>query len=208
MAVTTQIFKTPTLEQTVNQFADHMPVGKAWEAKYVDGSNMRGLQFGCARPFNISQSYIELLSNEFDINKTTLLINEWEESVGLPDDCLGLSGDIEQRRENVITRLNKAPIVTLQEMQDYVDNIFPSSGIILFTGVEYYSFELSFEATFIGDLNTKFVIVAEIPQQEPNFEYEFEFEFTGAVDNPELRCVLEKIIPANVVLIIEEADDR
>ena len=203
MAVTTQIFKTPTLEQTVNQLAEHMPTGKAWEAKFVTDSNMRGLVFGAAKPFNIAQSFIQLLADEFNINKTTLLINEWEKSVGLPDNCLGLSSDIVQRRENVITRLNKIPIVTLQEMQDYIDNIFPSAGIILFTGVEYYSFELSFEATFIGDLNTKFVIVAEIPQQDPRFEYEFELDFTGAVDNSELRCVLEKIIPANVVLIIE-----
>ena len=81
-------------------------------------------------------------------------------------------------------------------MQDFVDAIFPGGGIILFTGVEYYSFEMTFESIFLGDLNEKFIIVAEIPEAAPFFEYDFEFEFTGATDNEKLRCVLEKIIPA------------
>ena len=53
MAVTTAIFKTPTVTQTTEQLADHMPLGRVWEAKNVVGSNLNGLMAGCAKPFNI-----------------------------------------------------------------------------------------------------------------------------------------------------------
>jgi len=208
MTVTKEIFKQPTLEVTANQLAEHLPDGDAWEAKYVDGTNLRGLVVGSADPFNTVQAELELLCNEFHISATTLLIDEWEESVDLPDDCLGAFADLETRRALVIERFRKVPTVTLQEMQDFVDRIFVGGGILLFTGVEYYSFELTFESEFIADINEKFVIVAEIPIQEPTFEYEFEFDFTGAADNEKLRCVLERIIPANVVLLIREARNR
>ena len=70
MSVTEDIFKTPSLTQSANQLADHLPKGKAWESKYIDNSNLRGLIVGCSNPFNTVQSFIELLSNEFDIDQT------------------------------------------------------------------------------------------------------------------------------------------
>lgn len=208
MTVTTEIFKTPTLDETANQFADHLPMGKVWEAKRVADTNLRGLIVGSARPFNISQSFIELLSNEFDIDQTTLLINEWEKSVGLPDDCIGQLSTIEERRDAVSQRLNKDPIVTLSEMQAYVNGIFPNDGIILFTGTDFYTLEYTLEQTLLGAIDEKFIIVAELPKQEPFLEYILETDLTGAANNDKLRCVLERVIPANVVLIIEEAADR
>lgn len=207
MTVTDKLFKTPSINETANQLADHMPQGRVWESKYIENSNLRGLVVACASPFNISQSFIELIANEFDINQTTLLIGEWEKSVGLPDDCIGELTDIAERRAAVIRRLNKTPIVNMAELQAYVDILFVGAGIVLKTGVEYYDFELSFESDFIGDVNTKFIIVAEIPATGETFEYDFELEFSGATNDEKLRCVLEEVLPSNVVLVITEAID-
>jgi len=205
MAVTKDIFKTPTQSGTTAQLVEHLPQGKAWEAKAVDGTTLQALVSGAAKPFNTTQKNIEVLCNEFNINTTTsILINEWEESVGLPDECLGVTSDLQARRDAVIQRLRRTPFVTLAEMQAYVDELFPGAGIILFTGVEYYTFEYDFETIFLGEIDEKFVIVAELPVQDPKFEYEFEYQFTGAADQTKLRCVLERVIPANVLLIIEE----
>ena len=208
MAVTKEIFATPTIEGTADQLADHMPQGEAWEAKFVDGTNLRGLVIGTASPFNTLQATIEQLCNEFNINITNLLIDEWEVSVGLPDDCLGVSGTIEERRDAVIHRLRKEPIVNLAEMQAFVDSIFPNDDIILFTGTDFYTLEYTLEQSLLGDVNEKFILVAELPKQEPFLEYTLETDLTGAANNDKLRCVLERIIPSNVILIIEEAIDR
>lgn len=209
MSVDKAIFKTPTQEGTTNQLADHLPKGKAWEAKSVFDSNLRSLVSAAAKPFNTTQKNIEVLCNEFNINETDLLLTEWEESVGLPDDCLeGTITDLDERRTAVIQRLRRTPIVTLAELQTYVDGIFPDAGIILFTGVDYYLFELNFEANFLGDIDEKFIIVAEIPSQVPKFEYDWEIDFTGATDQTKIRCVIERVIPANVLLKIEEVAFR
>jgi hypothetical protein len=202
--VKTSILNAPSLDQTVRQLSEHMPQGQLWEAKAVAGTNLNNLMYGVAKPFNITQELIEKLKDELNINTTVDLISEWETSVGLPDDCDGISDNIEQRRTAVIQRFRKVPIVTIDDLQDYVDAKFPDLGIKLYTGTEYFNFEYSFETSFWGNISDKFIIVAEIPSQEPFFEFEFEMEFTGGVNTDFLRCTIERVIPANVVLIIVE----
>ena len=200
------LFDAPDLEGTANKLAEHLPQGLAWEAKNIDGTNLRGLLLSTAAPFNNVEGRIEELACQFDINQTTLLIREWEVSVGLPDECSDPNATLEERRSAVIERLSRNPIVTLQEMQDYVDLLFPEDNIELRLGSDFLSFEYDFEYTFTGGINDRFTIIAKVPRQEPCFEYDFEYCFTGAADFDRLRCVLEQVIPANVVLIIVECD--
>ena len=173
MSVTEKIFEAPDVDGTSDQLAHSLPKGRIWESKFISGSNLRALISGAANPFNLAEQKIEELSNEFDINKTTLLIDEWEESVGLPDDCLGQTSDIEERRRRVIQRLQKKPEVTLADLQTLVDVIFPTANIELFPGSDYYTFEYEFEVPFFGDLNERFILVARVPSQAPLFEYDF-----------------------------------
>jgi len=197
----TNIFTAP--ESTGQQVADSLPRGRAWGAKNVDGSNTRGLIDSIAVAHNRTQQQIELLDDEFRIEQTFDLLIEWEKSVGIPDECLGTSDTLAQRRQVVIDRLRKKPLVTLQDLQGYVDSIFPGLGVVLYPGSEYYTFEFAFEAPFFGGIDEKFILVAEVPLSGDAFEYEFEIEFEGVVDTTQLECLLNKIIPANVFLIIE-----
>lgn len=202
--VKTTLLDAPTLDQTADNLALHLPQGRAWESKSIEGTNLRALVKASALPFNSIEQIVELIAREFDINQTTLLIDEWEKSVGLPDTCLGPLIDIEDRRALVIERLRKRAVVTLEELQAAIDVIFPGVGIALYAGTDYYTFEYSFELDFIGGINERFVIVATVPPQNPQFEYSFEFDFERGVDLDKLRCYLRKIIPGNVALVIEE----
>jgi uncharacterized protein YmfQ (DUF2313 family) len=181
-----------------------MPQGALWEAKNISGSNMQGLMYGMSRPMNMAQQVAETLSRELDINRTVDLIDDWETSVGLPDDCMPGGTDIESRRNSVIERLRKVPTVTLAEMQSYINSVFPDKDIQLSPGRVSFSYEYSFEYDFMGN-NEAFVLVVEIPPQVPTFELGFEYDFTSGVDEPEIRCVLDRIIPANVILFFKEA---
>lgn len=204
MTVTEAKFKQPDIKGTVRQLADHMPTGAAWAAKSVEDSDLYAQMHGTAKPFNIAQGRIEDLSREFDINQTVELIGEWEESVGLPDQCLGPVSDLQERRKLVIEQLSKTPIVTLAEQQAYIDRLIPELGVTLVPGVEFFSFEYALEMFFLGNVDARFIIVAIIPPQEPFFEYDFEFDFTGGVNQEKLLCVLERITPANVLPLILE----
>jgi hypothetical protein len=182
---------------TVNQLGDHMPQGILWEAKTVSGSNTQGVMYGVSKPINTIQQLMETLATELNINATEALVDVWEASTGLPDTCTGLLTDLTQRRNAIIERIRKVPIVTLPEMQTYIDSIFPDKGVVLSTGVEALAPDFT-------DNSRRFIIVVDVPPQEPTFELEFEYDFISGVDEVEIRCVLERVIPANVVLLFRE----
>lgn len=198
------IFKAPSKEVSAQQMADCLPTGRAWGKRNDPESNVRKLINALSTAFNIVQQYVELLDDEFKISQTTDLLEDWEDSVGIPDSCVALSQTIAERRQDVIDRLSKNPIVTLADMQSYVDNIFPGLGVTLYPGYEYYNFEYDFEVSFLpAGVSDKWILVAQVPLSDNQFEYEFEMEFEGGVNTERLECLLNKINPAPVYVIIE-----
>ena len=197
------LFKAPTQSETAQQLADSLPNGRAWASKNIDDSNARKLINSLAIAYNRVQQQIQLLSDEFDILQSIELLPDWEESVGLPGECLGEADTLEQRREQVIQRLRKTPIVTRADYEDFLTRLFPGLGIEVISGYDYYNFEYTFETPFWGDINEKFVLVVKVFVAGDNFEYDFEMPFVGGPDTTQLECILRKITPSNVVIIIE-----
>jgi uncharacterized protein YmfQ (DUF2313 family) len=199
----TDFFKTPPLDGTAQQMADSIPQGRAWGSKNIEGSNERKLITSLAAAHNRVQQQIELLSGEFNILQTVELLPDWEESVGLPSTCFGLAETIEQRREQVIQRLRKQPVVTRADFQDFLDGLFPELGVEVIPGSEYFTFEYDLEATLIGELDEKFILVVKVPISGDQLEYDLEYDLTGGPNTDQLECVLRKITPCNVLIIIE-----
>ena len=196
MSVPLTKFDQPTIDETVIQLADHMPRGEAWGAKLIDGSVLNAVMHGTSKPFNITQGRISDLATDFDINETVELISDWETSVSLPDDCFGLVTDIDERRAQVAERFARTPVVTLSEQQAFVEAIFPDDEITLIPGEEYDG--------FVDDFDARFILVIETPASAPFFELDFEITFTGGVNTSALLCVMRKIVPANVTLVFVE----
>lgn len=195
------LFKAP--DSTAQQMADSLPTGRAWGRRNDESSNTRRLINSLSVAHNRCQHQIELLDDEFRIDQTFDLLEDWETSVGIPDICLGTAETIAQRRQAVIDRLRKDPIVTLAEMQAYVDGLWPGLGIALYPGYDYYNFEYEFEAPFWGDISERFILVAAVPLSDITFEYEWEMTFEGGPNVTQLECLLNKINPACVYVIIE-----
>ena len=86
--------------------------------------------------------------------------------------------------------------MSLQEMQDFINDAISGVTIVLFPGDAYTGYPGGFPAS----VNKKFLIVAEISLLE-QFEYEFEYPFLTGIDTTELECRMNKIIPANVLFI-------
>ena len=81
----TNIFTAPTGAETAQQMADACPDGRAWAAKNIDDTNMRKLINSLSPAQNRTQQQIQLLDEQFRIEQTTDLLEDWETSVGLPD---------------------------------------------------------------------------------------------------------------------------
>lgn len=189
--VSTGIFSTPELAVTTNQLAQHLPDGRAWVSKYIEGSNMRGLVRSVAASFNRVQQQIEALANEFNIPLTTDLLPEWEASVGLPDECITQAETLQERRDAVISRLRRLPIVTQEDFQNLGQELTGVPTTVL-PGIEVDTVVVK---------ETRFRMYVSFPTLSESFPYDFAFPF-GSFRPDIVTCVFRQVAPANVIVLL------
>jgi uncharacterized protein YmfQ (DUF2313 family) len=190
------ILDAPSVEETLQQISQHLPQGRAWGNKLVDGSNTYALLRSCAVAFNLIQEKIEELAREFNINLTEELLPEWETSVGLPDDCVQELNTLQEQRENVIFRLRKVPIVTKAEFEE-LGTALAGTTVTVTPGDE---------VDMTGTTESRFKLYVSFPVASTGFEYDFDvgppagFPL-GGFRNDLVFCVFNKIVPASVVVL-------
>lgn len=202
--LTDDLFRVFTKDEMARLMAEFLPGGRAWDKKYNPESNMYKFLKGLSPAYIEIQKQINNLKQEFNINTTVDLIDKWEASVGLPDICLGPLTDIRQRREYVIARFRKTPIVTLQEIESILRAFFPDTQLNLYSGHSYYGFERTFERSFGYGLQSLFIIVVELDFSgtTETYEYTFEHKFAGGINSEQIKCFLKNFISANVLIVI------
>lgn len=145
--LTDEYFKAPTQEECTKSVASELPNGPYWAAKLINNTFIYALVFATAGMLGLFKSLIETLAKEFNLYTTSLLIDLWETSVGLPDPRLGdTSLTLCDRRRAVLRRLTKVPIITLVDMQLLVDTQFPDYGIWLTStpNAEFFRYHFPF----------------------------------------------------------------
>jgi uncharacterized protein YmfQ (DUF2313 family) len=83
-----------------------LPDGEAFNAKYIDGSNLNKLQKARATEFKRFGDYISELIKEVDPSTTDDMLSRWEESFGIPDECIPLATTVEERRDNLVLKFS------------------------------------------------------------------------------------------------------
>jgi uncharacterized protein YmfQ (DUF2313 family) len=184
-------FSAPSLLVTTGQLSEHLPQGRAWASKNIPTTNLHKLIRSMAASFNRVQQQIELLSTEFNIPLTNDLLPDWEKSVGLPDDCQGIGQALAERRENVISRLRRLPIVTVADFEALGEEL-SGEPVTVVPGTD-----------IDNPLNrhSRFKLFVQFPNQIDGFVYDFEVPF-GNFRSDIVQCVFEKIVPANVIVVI------
>ena len=89
-----------SISKHADSIADYLPGGKLFESARITDTNFRKLLIGLAKELFNAEGYLKIVSNEYDINTTTLLIEEWESALGIPDTCFAADGTIEERRRD------------------------------------------------------------------------------------------------------------
>lgn len=188
------------MERAASQLASIIPDGRAWQAKNLAGTNMYALVSACAAEFREIQIQIETLATEFNVRLTNQLLPDWEESCGLPEECLGAMASLQDRRNAVILRLRKIPFVT---KADYEQLAFDLTGlsVTVTPGAEIELFPLDFPVPFSSG-NSYFKLYVTFNDAIGGFPYLFPFNFVSTGDNI-IRCVFEQIAPANVLIIFQ-----
>ncbi len=92
------------LQNQADLLARYLPNGKAWEGKYIEGSNLRNLLIAVGQEFQNIEDQNEWLRRELNIYTTVDLLEYWEADYGIPDEdgIFIVDGKtIEQRRFNL-----------------------------------------------------------------------------------------------------------
>lgn len=174
--------------------------GDAWEAKVHPESVLYRLTKGLVTEFERLEAVVKLISDEMDIDQTEELLDLWETSVGIPDDCFSNAFTLEQRRSNIITKLARIPgSITAADFLAVADAL--GFSVIITPGNQIPFGELPGGTT---DIERRFFMKVTILNAAliEGFPYTFPITFEESVQNM-IRCVFDKMTPANTRVIYD-----
>ncbi len=198
------LIKHHSKSKHADSLADYLPSGRLFEASRVDGTNFRKLLMGLSSELFVGEGYLKTVSDEYDIRTTTLLIEEWEGALGIPDDCFKASGTIEERRRDVLVKLASLGVQTNEGFID-LGTIF-GTAITIHAGIDVASvFPLPFPLVFFDTVKeARFTIVVDFVTEAANkFPLIFPFTF-GSEEMAVLECLFNRLKPANCDIILRQ----
>ena len=197
-----------------NVFNEHLPKGRLWEAFGVKGTNDYALSQSCGDMMAIVLAYFEYLRKELNIDTTADLISEWEESVGIPDQCtMANFQSLEERRELVKIHLSKNQTVTNGDFERMIKALTGFDAIVLsrhdshnlLNGAldGYADFDA---AQLSSDKADRFIFDIFIDYQTDiffggEFMLDGEYLLDGKLTPRIVECVVEKLKPSNSIAI-------
>jgi len=196
------LFNEHNQSEMADSIADYLPNGPLFAGKKLTGSKMRELLLGLATQITVAENKLETTWQELNPETTTLLIEEWESALGIPNACFSSSGTMADRRRNILVKLNSS----IQTEQDFID----LAALFGFTiqisrGTDVSTFPMTFPfLLFSSDKDIKFTMIVDFNIPSSNvFPFTFPFIFEdGGVSV--IKCLLGKLKPANVNIIYRE----
>lgn len=193
------MLKERTQTQQADILAQYLRDDNLHEAKNRDGSTLRKILIGLASEWLNFRSKINEVSNEYNPKITTKLIEEWEQFVGIPDNCIPVASTIEQRRLNVLLKLSGINATTEKQFKNVASIL--GYNIEVSNGVSTSTFPLTLPFLLISEASAPFTIVITLPSSIKPNGFPLTFPFTLTSQQPAiLDCLFNKLKPANTQL--------
>ena len=187
------LFNRRDIEQYTDSLADYLPGGLLFASKSVKSSNFRKLLRGMSGELFRSNGLLKTYNDEIIPDLTVKFIEEWESALGIPDDCFKVTGTIDNRRKQVLTKLASLGVQTIEDFEN-VAAIFGVTATV-FSGS-------GSGLTFSSNKVARFTIVINITLPE-RFPYTFPLTF-GDGTTVLLECLFNKLKPANCKVLFQE----
>ncbi len=189
-------------EQQTDILAQYLPSGRIYSRKFDSQSNIRKILLGLGAVWLEDRRLLNELFDEYNPETTTKFIEEWEKTVGIPDDCFDNLGTSEERRRNILLKLTGINTTTEEQ--------FEALGSILGVSVNVKSgFEESVIPQIIpfillGDDEVGYTIIAEVTTEPTpaTIPQTIPFIIQGSFAAI-LECLFNKLKPANTQIIFK-----
>lgn len=194
------LFNLLSKSQQADTIATQLPNDRLFEAKSIKDTKLRKLLLGLGVELMRAEGKMNEIIEQYSLLTGEQLIEEWEKTVGIPDDCFDIASTIEQRRNNVLIKLAKMSASTEEGFINLA--LLFGFNITITTGYKAGIFPLCFPHNFFGTAKeARFTMFVDITTDEPSvFPLPFPINFSSGIDNI-MECVLNKIKPANVRII-------
>ena len=192
--------KNNTQEENANILAQYLRNDDLHASKNIEGSNLRKLLLGLAEGFKDVNNNINILVKNGNVNEATELIELWEKTVGIPDDCLDNSGTIEERRNKVLIKFAGLQ-GTLIEQFEYVINLLGYSGIEILPAYNYLQIPTPIPTPLVSIDAIPFTIFVKLPDELTPTQ--IPAPIPTPLDNPIplIDCIFNKLKPANIKIL-------
>lgn len=195
-------YRAPSVSDQAELLARTLPDGRVWNSKWFQSRVLGRLVLALAAEINRLFARISnFVLIELDPLKTRQLILEWEESVGIPDDCFDRSPSLIERRRRVNQKLtNFGELITAPQIVALLADF--GENIALVPGSESIGFDLGFGNAPYTTQELKEIrhtLVVRVESDAPTFTLSFPIQF-GTEQSNLIQCLLERVIPANVAL--------
>ena len=195
-----RLFNRRDIEQYTDSLADYLPGGLLFASKSVQSSNFRKLLKGMSGELFRSNGLLKTYNDEIIPDQTVKFIDEWENTLGIPDDCFRGTGTIDERRRDVLVKLASLGIQTKQDFIDLAALL--GVAVTVESGSRRGTFPLVFPVVFFDSVKAaRFTIIITFTVEPANrFPYTFPFVFSGEVIAI-LECLFNKLKPSNCKLV-------
>ncbi len=192
------LFNDHTLEEHTDSLAYYLPPGQAFEARFIEDTNLRKMLRALASELQRYYIILSEVCTEHDINQTQNLILEWEKALGIPGTCFDETSNIQDRRRNLLIMLDEMHGTTVE---DYINLASLLGYTITIEPVKPHAmFPMAFPIYFFSSGKAVlFSMIINLPIGESNIGFPLEFPFPFiSPDNSLLTCLFNRIKPANV----------
>jgi uncharacterized protein YmfQ (DUF2313 family) len=189
-----------TQQEQARVLANYLRNDNLHEAKNKEDSNLYKVLLGLAEGWLDFRENAKDIIDNYNINHSLLLIEEWEKAVGIPDDVFSVASDIETRRKNVLLKIAGSKAETKEQFEN-IGNIL-GFNIQCETGYQYCVFPLRFPIIFAAPEIMPFLIVITIDKKYQPQTFPLSFPIQFRTDQASiLKLLFDKIKPSNTKLI-------
>jgi uncharacterized protein YmfQ (DUF2313 family) len=194
------IIEKRTQQEQARILANYLRDDKLHQAKNQKDSNLYKILVGLAEGWLDFRNNANAIVDNYNINNSLLLIEEWEKAVGIPDNIFDISGDIETRKRNILLKLAGSKAETKEQFERIGEIL--GFDIQVEPAFKYSRFTYTFPVLLLNEGSSPFVILVNINKSLKPNGFSFKFTFKFSIDSADiLKLFFNKIKPSNTIII-------
>lgn len=194
------MIESRTQQEQARILANYLRNDNLHEAKNKEDSNLYKVLLGLAEGWLDFRENAKDIIDNYNINNSLLLIEEWEKAVGIPDDVFSVASDIETRRKNVLLKIAGSKAETKEQFEN-IGKIL-GFNIQVEPALQYSKFTYTFPVLLVNEGSKPFVIVVNIDKSLKPNGFPFTFTLNFSINPADiLKLFFNKIKPSNTIIV-------